>query len=136
MDNVSKLTRSRIMSAIKPRHTGPEIRVRSLVHRLGFRFRVCDNSLPGKPDLAFRSRKKVIFVHGCFWHVHWGCPLSHIPQYQFWRQKLKANVKRDQRAARAIEAMGWKSLVVWECELKDERKVKRKVKKFLGSLVH
>jgi DNA mismatch endonuclease (patch repair protein) len=135
VDNLSKQTRSRIMSAIKARHTRPEIRVRSIIHRLGFRFRVCDKHLPGNPDLAFRSRKKVIFVHGCFWHVHRGCSLSHVPKYQFWRRKLAANVKRDRRVVRAIEAMGWKWLVVWECELRHEDNVTRKAKKFLGSLL-
>jgi DNA mismatch endonuclease (patch repair protein) len=135
VDNLSKHTRSRIMRAIKARHTRPELRVRSIIHRLGFRFRLYDKRLPGKPDLAFRSRKKVIFVHGCFWHAHQKCSLSHVPKYQFWREKLAANVKRDRRAVRAIEAMGWKSLIVWECELRHEHNVKSKVKKFLGPLL-
>jgi len=104
------------------------------VHRLGFRFRVCDKNLPGKPDLTFRSRRKVIFVHGCFWHAHAGCPLSHIPKYRFWRQKLAANVKRDRNAVRSIKAMGWKWLIVWECELKREAAVAKKLEKFLSAL--
>jgi DNA mismatch endonuclease (patch repair protein) len=135
VDNLSEQTRSRVMSAIKARHTRPELRVRSIIHRLGFRFRLCDKRLPGKPDLAFRSRKKVIFVHGCFWHVHRRCSLSHVPDYPFWREKLAANVKRDRRAVKALEALGWKWFVVWECELRHEDDVRRKVRKFLGPLL-
>jgi DNA mismatch endonuclease (patch repair protein) len=135
VDNLSKETRSRIMGAIKGQHTRPEIRLRSMIHRMGFRFRVCDKNLPGKPDLAFSSRRKVIFVHGCFWHLHQNCRFSHVPDYRFWRDKLRANVKRDRHVVRAIAEMGWKSLVVWECELKREKRVRKKVKRFLGPLL-
>ncbi|MGH9726327.1 MAG: very short patch repair endonuclease, partial [Candidatus Acidiferrales bacterium] len=88
LDNLTKKTRSKIMRAIKSANTRPELCVRRTVYSLGYRYRVTGSKVPGRPDLVFCSRRKVIFVHGCFWHVHKGCPLSHIPKYAYWRNKL------------------------------------------------
>src|SRR5579864_9314388 len=120
------------MRAVKSRNTGPELIVRRIVHRLGYRYRVAVSGVPGRPDLVFRSRRKVIFVHGCFWHVHQGCPSSHIPPGAFWRTKLKTNVKRDRETADALRRSGWKSLVLWECELERTERIRKKLAAFLG----
>jgi DNA mismatch endonuclease (patch repair protein) len=135
MDNLSRKIRSKVMRAIKSSNTKPEIFVRRLVYSLGYRYRICDTRLPGRPDLVFRPRKKVIFVHGCFWHVHKGCPLSHVPKYKFWRAKLWGNVRRDQVAIRALKHAGWACLVLWECELEKVGTIRRRIQAFLGPLL-
>ncbi len=132
VDNLSKKIRSKIMRAIKSADTKPELCVRRAAYSLGYRYRIADAHLPGRPDLVFRPKRKVIFVHGCFWHVHKGCPLSHIPKYRYWRSKLKRNVKRDRDHLRALKRSGWKSLVLWECELIRVERVRRKIESFLG----
>lgn len=134
MDNLSKKKRSKIMAAIKSFDTRPEIQVRHLVSSLGFRYRLHCSQLPGKPDLVFPSRRKVIFVHGCFWHVHRDCVLSHIPKYEYWRQKLAKNTDRDRAVMRALTRSGWKSLVLWECELSQLDRLSRKIVRFLDPL--
>lgn len=108
------------MSRIKSRDTKPELIVRSLLHRQGFRFRLHDRSLPGTPDIVLKKHKTVIFVHGCFWHQHKGCKYAAMPKTrrEFWRQKLAGNVTRDRRNRKALEKLGWRVLVVWECEQK------------------
>ena len=132
MDNLSKEKRSKIMRSVKSRDTRPELCVRRVVYSLGYRYRIGGTHLPGRPDLVFRSRKKAIFVHGCFWHVHKECPLSHIPKYAYWRNKLKGNAKRDKDNLQALKRSGWKSLVLWECELIRAERVRRKIESFLG----
>ncbi len=106
------------MSAIRGRDTKPEMMVRSLVHRMGYRFRLHRRNLPGKPDLVFPGRRKVIFVHGCFWHQHPGCRYATRPatRTEFWAEKLDGNRERDQRVRRRLEAQGWDVLVIWECD--------------------
>jgi len=122
------------MRAIRSKDMLPELAVRSLVHKLGYRFRLHRKDLPGKPDLVFPSRHKVIFVHGCFWHSHQGCKAAHVPKtnLDYWLPKLQRNQARDARNIAALSADGWKSLIIWECELKDTAGALRTVKRFLG----
>jgi DNA mismatch endonuclease (patch repair protein) len=120
------------MRRIRSKGMLPELAVRSLVHRMGFRFRLHRKELPGRPDLVFVSRRKVIFVHGCFWHAH-DCKLAHKPKSNadYWGPKLKRNQARDARNIEALRAAGWKSLVVWECETKNEKSIRKRVAAFL-----
>lgn len=121
-DKITPDRRSKNMSAIRSKGMKPELAVRSLVHRLGFRFRLHRKDLPGKPDLVFPGRRKVIFVHGCFWHQHPdpACTDSHLPQSNatYWKPKLARNVERDRRNVGNLETAGWSVLVVWECDLR------------------
>jgi DNA mismatch endonuclease (patch repair protein) len=127
------MDRSENMRAIRSRDTLPEIAVRSLVHKLGYRFRLHRQDLPGKPDLAFPARCKVIFVHGCFWHSH-ACKTGLIPKSNrdFWLPKLRRNKARDKENIDALKQLGWDALVIWQCELKDSRAVGIRVRRFLG----
>lgn len=133
MDIVSPETRSRMMAGIKGKNTRPELAVRSLVHGMGFRYRLHRKDLPGSPDLVFPRLKKVIFVHGCFWHRHPGCRFAYTPKSnsQFWLDKLEGNIRRDGQAVMALEALGWQVLIVWECEVSDLPALTRKVSSFL-----
>ena len=126
--------RSELMSRVRGKNTKPEIVVRQTAHRLGFRFRLHRRDLPGSPDLVFPSRKKVIFVHGCFWHRHSGCSKASTPKTRtdFWITKFEANVRRDSRSIEALEALGWKVCVIWECETSDYHLLEFKLKAFLG----
>lgn len=112
------MDRSANMRAIRGKGMQPEMTVRRLVHGIGYRYRLHQAGLPGKPDLVFRSRQKVIFVHGCFWHQHAGCPRKHTPKsnLDYWLPKLARNRARDARAKRALARLGWRYLVVWECQ--------------------
>jgi DNA mismatch endonuclease (patch repair protein) len=118
--------RSRIMARVKGADTRPEMIVRSMAHRMGFRFRLHVRDLPGRPDLVFPRHKKIIFVHGCFWHGHDGCRRSARPttNTEFWNRKLSGNVERDKRNREALIEAGWKVLVVWECETRDRERLK------------
>lgn len=122
------------MAAVRSKDTGPEIAVRKIVHALGYRYRLHDPKLPGKPDLVFASRRKVLFVHGCFWHCHTRCKRATIPETRadFWVKKLASNVERDRRNRRQLRAMGWKVLTVWQCRLKDKRKLTELIDGFLA----
>lgn len=119
MDTVSAKRRSEIMSRIHSRDTVPEMIVRSLTHRLGYRFRIQGAKLPGRPDLVFASMKKVIFVHGCFWHGHRACARARTPHANrdYWVGKIEGNRKRDKNVSRHLASLGWKRLVIWECEI-------------------
>lgn len=119
-DIVSPAKRSQMMSGIRGSDTGPEIRVRRLLHRRGYRFRLHRKDLPGSPDLVLPRRRAVVFVHGCFWHFHAGCRLAKIPgtREQFWRTKLLGNRARDAAAEEALRVAGWRVLIVWECWLR------------------
>ena len=121
-DRLSPTHRSWNMSRIKGKDTAPELRLRSLLHRAGFRFRLHDRSLPGKPDLVLPKYGATIFAHGCFWHRHHGCAGATTPstRQDFWLEKLEGNVGRDERNRLALEAAGWAVIVVWECELKSD----------------
>jgi|SRR6185437_7963437 len=127
------MDRSANMRAIRSKDMKPELAVRSLVHRLGYRFRLHGTDLPGKPDLVFRSRRKVIFVHGCFWHSH-DCSKAHLPKsnQDYWKPKLQRNQARDVKHIEALAAAGWQTLVIWECETGDISLVGKKITKFLG----
>ena len=132
MENTSEL-RSRTMRAVKSRNTAPELFVRSLAHRMGYRFRLHRDNLPGKPDLVFPKFQKVIFVHGCFWHGH-GCVRgARVPKgnREYWLKKISGNRIRDQKNLARLTAAGWKALVIWECDLRNERKLKAQLTKFL-----
>ena len=132
MENTSEL-RSRTMRAVKSRNTVPELFVRSLAHRMGYRFRLHRENLPGKPDLVFPKFQKVIFVHGCFWHGH-GCVRgARVPKgnREYWLKKISGNRTRDQKNLARLTTAGWKALVIWECDLRNERKLKAQLTKFL-----
>ena len=133
-DVFSPAQRSWIMSRVKGENTKPEIIVRSLVHALGFRFRLHRKDLPGKPDLVLPRHKKVIFVHGCFWHGHADCSRSKRPSSneEFWREKLDKNIERDKATVNALKELGWDVLTVWTCEVNDTNKLKTKLLSFLG----
>ena len=126
--------RSRIMRAVRGADTTPELAVRRLAHSMGFRFRLHWKDLPGKPDLTFPRLRKVIFVHGCFWHGH-DCPRgARVPvqNRDYWTRKVARNMERDRSAQSALQRLGWKSLVVWECEIKDQNRLRRALRRFLG----
>ncbi|WP_092974499.1 very short patch repair endonuclease [Ralstonia sp. NFACC01] len=135
MDSVSPEKRSRIMSRIRGKNTKPELAVRKIAHALGFRFRLHRRDLPGSPDLVFPRLRKVIFVHGCFWHRHQGCRFAYTPKSNtdFWMSKLEANIRRDASACVALQNAGWDILVVWECEIADTPKLSQKLRTFLES---
>ena len=122
VDKFSKQKRSEIMSHIKSKNTKPEMTVRKIIYSLGYRYRLHRKDLPGKPDLAFINKKKVIFINGCFWHGHSGCKKSALPDtnYEFWNDKIKNNVNRDTLNYKRLEDMGWKYLVIWQCEIKKD----------------
>jgi DNA mismatch endonuclease (patch repair protein) len=124
---------SSIMRRIPAKNTQPERSVRSLVYHLGYRFRLHRRDLPGTPDLVFPSRRKVIFVHGCFWHGHSCLPRRRLPHSHvaFWKGKIRENRARDRRVLERLESLGWASLVLWECELSDPSEIARKVTVFL-----
>jgi len=126
--------RSRLMSRVKGRNTTPELAVRRLLWSMGYRFRLHRKDLPGTPDIAFMGRRKAVFVHGCFWHRHGGCRKSSTPKTRiaFWEAKFKDNVERDHRKFRELEGMGWQHLVVWECEVGDQDRLKDKLSNFLA----
>ncbi|MDO8900527.1 MAG: very short patch repair endonuclease [Phenylobacterium sp.] len=134
MDRLSPERRSANMRAIRSRNTKPEIIVRSAAFRAGYRYRLHDRGLPGSPDLVFPKRRKVIFVHGCFWHSHEGCAKAYRPKSRaaFWSEKFRKNRERDGRVLLAVNALGWEALVVWECEAVDSEVLRRRLVDFLG----
>jgi len=134
-DKISKARRSENMRRITSRDTAPELAVRKLVHAMGYRYRLHRRDLPGKPDLVFGPKKKVIFVHGCFWHCHdnSACADSRAPKSNrsYWGPKLTANKARDQRNAEALRAAGWDVLTVWDCEIKESAQLHTRIRQFL-----
>ena len=122
--------RSRNMTAIKSKNTKTEIEVRKLLHSMGYRFRLHMKDLPGNPDIVLKKYKTVIFVNGCFWHRHPNCKYASIPKTrpEFWSQKFKSNVERDKNNYIKIKNLGWKYIVVWECELKNRSDLVEKLK--------
>ncbi|MGB9751205.1 MAG: very short patch repair endonuclease [Roseiflexus castenholzii] len=127
--------RSRIMAKVRGENTSPERLVRSLVHRMGYRFRLHRKDLPGKPDIVLPRHKKVIFVHGCFWHQHEGCPHAARPtsNIEYWNRKLDRNMVRDRENLHKLAYLGWNVLIVWECETRDRNTLLEKLKGFLVS---
>jgi DNA mismatch endonuclease (patch repair protein) len=134
-DPLSPEQRSWTMSRVRSADTRPELAVRRVVHALGYRYRLHDRKLPGRPDLVFRARHKVIFVHGCFWHAHQCRAGSKKPKAnaEYWRAKLGRNRARDKRVLRELCLEGWSALVVWECELRDRLALESKLTSFLGA---
>lgn len=133
-DIVDGKRRSAMMACIGGRDTAPELAVRRIAHRMGLRFRLHCKDLPGRPDLIFPKHRLVVFVHGCFWHRHQECKYAYTPKsrIEFWAKKFASNVARDARQEAALKALGWRVLVIWECETKDEVAVERK----LAAVIH
>lgn len=132
---MSRARRSKNMRQIRSKDTKPEMAVRRLLREMGYRFRLHRVTLPGKPDLVFPSRRKIVDVRGCFWHRHNGCVDSHIPKSRagYWGPKLRRNVRRDRRNLKRLRDLGWKVLVVWECEVTQSNiaKLRSKLRHFL-----
>ena len=134
MDRLDPAARSRNMSRIRGANTKPERVVRSLLHRLGYRFRIQLKGVPGRPDVAFTARKAAILVHGCFWHQHPGCRNATMPSTRtdFWQAKFERNRERDARQLAQAEALGWRTLVIWECETCKEAELAERLIAFVG----
>lgn len=121
------------MASVGTKNTKPEMAVRRFLHRLGYRFRLHSGELPGSPDIVFKRRKKVVFVHGCYWHGH-GCRWGRLPKSNtsYWSKKIAANVARDRRNIADLDALGWQVEVVWQCDLKRPEEVEARLVDFLG----
>ena len=134
-DDVSEVVRRR-MAKVRKTESKPEVTVRKLAHRMGYRFRKNRRDLPGTPDVVFPARKKIILVHGCFWHQHPDCKLAKRPTVRthYWIPKLSRNIERDITVSQALRDAGWEVLVIWECETHSEESVRTKIKHFLGPL--
>lgn len=132
-DKLSPEQRSRNMARIRGKNTAPEMTVRQLLHRLGYRYRLHVAGLPGRPDIVFPARRKVVFLHGCFWHRHLGCKYAYMPKSRvdFWRRKFDQNIARDERDLSALRAIGWEALVVWECEVRKVDTLRGRLVRFL-----
>lgn len=124
------------MSCIRSKGMSPEIKLRQLIYGMGYRYRLHRRDLPGKPDLVFQGRKKIIFVHGCFWHQHENCKDGHLPKtnLEYWIPKLERNIQRDKNVFEELMEMGWDVLVVWECEVAEIDRSKIKLNQFLSSI--
>ena len=136
VDTISPERRSDNMRRIRSKDTTPELALRRMLYRMGFRFRLHRKDLPGKPDLVFPGRKKVLFLHGCFWHQHQGCREGRVPdtRREYWEPKLARNQERDALAQKALQALGWDVLTLWECELaKAPAAIAAQLRQFLGS---
>lgn len=133
MDTVSARQRSQIMARVRSVDTAPEMAVRRLLHGMGYRYRLHCEELLGRPDLVFSGRRKIIFVHGCFWHQHRGCKRARMPSSNrdFWAAKIERNISRDRAVVRTLRRTGWKVLTVWECELSDMTRLARRLRGFL-----
>lgn len=134
-DRFSREKRSDIMSRVKGRDTKPEKLVRGLLHAMGYRFRLHRKDLPGKPDIVLPKYQTVIFVHGCFWHGHLDCPRAKRPaaNAEFWNRKIDGNMARDALTCAALEAAGWRVLVLWQCEMRNTETLKQHLERFLKS---
>jgi DNA mismatch endonuclease (patch repair protein) len=132
-DPLTPAQRSERMSRVRNKDTKPELVIRKLVWSLGYRYRLHSKKLPGRPDLVFPARKKVIFIHGCFWHQHENCRQYRMPRtrLEFWLPKLESNKRRDVKVLGELHTMGWKVLVVWECELKNKDELINRVRHFM-----
>lgn len=124
-DKLTPQQRSHCMSRVKGKNTKPEMVIRSMLHRLGYRFRLHRKDLPGRPDIVLPKYRTVVFVHGCFWHQHHGCKKATVPENnrEFWMAKLMGNIERDKQAHKALEALGWRVAVIWECAIKSNLEI-------------
>ncbi|MDZ5698646.1 DNA mismatch endonuclease Vsr [Chelativorans sp. M5D2P16] len=136
MDIVSQEKRSAMMARVRGKDTQPELRVRRVAHALGFRHRLHRRDLPGSPDLVFPRLRKVILVHGCYWHRHRNCRFAYTPKSntEFWERKFRANQERDRRALSELTELGWDTLVIWECETEDLEHLRERVASHLGGV--
>ena len=134
MDILSPEQRGALMSLVRSTNTKPELAVRRALHAQGYRYRLHGRGLPGSPDLVFAKRRVAVFVHGCFWHRHDGCPKSRLPKTRrdYWRRKFDGNVVRDQRNERQLAAAGWRVFVAWECEIQKDATLLDRLMEFLG----
>ena len=128
-DIVDRQRRSEMMAGIRRRDTAPEMAVRRIAHRMGLRFRLQRKDLPGRPDLVLPKHRLAVFVHGCFWHRHEGCRYASTPKSRvaFWTEKFESNVARDARQEAALRVLGWRVLIIWQCETRDEAAVERRL---------
>ena len=135
IDTVSPKKRSWMMGRVKNKNTAPEIKLRKLIFSMGIRYRLHCKDLLGRPDIVFQGRKKVIFMHGCFWHGHPNCKASKLPETRkdFWNTKINSNQVRDRENIRDLENLGWKVLIIWQCELNDVLNIAEKIRSFLFS---
>ncbi len=133
-DTLTTKERSQLMAKIRGKNTGPELAVRSLLHRAGYRFRIHVRDLPGTPDIVLPRYRAVVFVHGCFWHRHRGCKTAATPKShrKFWAEKFARNVANDQKHRRRLRNLGWRVITVWECQLKRSERVLAKIEKTLA----
>lgn len=133
MDKFSKAKRAEIMRAVKGKNTLPELQVRRLLHSMGFRFRLHRRDMPGCPDIVLPKHKICLFVHGCFWHQHPGCKRAALPSsnFDFWSSKFKKNVIRDKENIKKLNDLGWKVVIIWECETKNPQELMLRVKSIL-----
>lgn len=134
MDRLSKEHRSWNMSQIRDRDTKPEKTVRSILHKLGYRFRLHRKNLPGRPDIVLPRFQTVIFVHGCYWHRHKGCKYVYAPKtrIEFWQRKFDENIARDKRTLESLRNQGWRVLVIWECQVTDKKSLANRLNRFLS----
>ena len=134
IDRLAPAERAKLMARVKGKDTNPERMVRSLIHRMGYRFRLHRKDLPGRPDIVLPRHKKIIFVHGCFWHQHSGCARSKRPasRPEFWNAKLDRNVERDKEVQTALRQRGWDILIIWECDLKIRENLIKMLRKFMA----
>lgn len=137
-DFLSPDQRSERMSRIRSKDTSPELALRRALHALGLRFRIHDKRLPGKPDIVLPKFRTVVLVHGCFWHRHAGCNVATTPKTNtaYWQEKFDRNVQRDQRNAAALDALGWKVVTAWECELGSQRKINEAAMRIAAEISH
>lgn len=124
------------MSRIRGKDTKPELAVRSLLHGMGYRFRLKNAEIPGKPDIILPRYKTAIFVHGCFWHRHENCKYAYKPKTKidFWQKKFDTNIRRDQKVSEQLKKLCWNQLVIWECEIKNYKTLKKKIEAFFRDL--
>lgn len=133
MDIISRKKRSWNMSLIHGKNTRPELIIRSFLHKSGYRYKVHDKNLPGIPDIVLPKYKTVIFVHGCFWHRHPGCKYAYNPKsrVEFWEAKFRNNIERDRTVRKQLKDLGWKILVIWECDISSMDSIKQKINKHI-----
>ena len=133
MDNLTTEQRKLCMSRIRSKNTKPEIAVRKILTKLGFRYRLHNSKLPGKPDIVISKARKIIFINGCFWHQHKNCAKQAMPKVnrEYWRPKLQRNVEKQEQDIKSLRKLGWKVYKIWECQTKNEQKLTQKLLKIL-----
>jgi len=135
-DVFTKKKRSDVMSKVRAKNTKPELLVWQFLFSKGFRYRLHQNALPGKPDIILKKYKTVIFVNGCFWHGHKNCRKSNLPvsNFSFWKEKIQTTIDRDKQTIRSLKKLGWSVIIIWECDIKNKMAISRTMKKLLNNL--